>query len=595
MKPLPCHFPRHILIALVVAASLIFISLCSSGLAADVTIPEQVTIDAYEGYSQPQYTGIAIQMDVPLETVSLHWQSQWMTVTADADWQTAHPDMPLLVTIFPGMPEGIHTDTITIIAQDGSTNVIPIVFTVRSNRLITPDQITFGEVYGYTGEVSTAVQISIDGAVSNLQATSSNPNISASLSSSSMNSGDHALLTIKARNGLDAGEHTALITLTGDHCTGVIPVTFSVNIAKSLHAPQGVSFSAIHGYAGSPETTAEVGVSGTAANLRIDSDNRSIEVSVSPTNINGGEKAIITFRAANGLPIGKHTAYVVLSADGFLPETFPVTFTVNQSNSLSVSSEVAFSLREGYQGQPSTTVQVGVNGTASNIRVSSSNPAIEAFIQPNTISSGQTATLTLRAQSALAINRYIGVITLTANECSTNVSVVLNVEVDDSASDIVWITEDDDAQSDQEASALETPAVDLANAQSEQIDTASETSVLDESKTSTQAPVSASSAAQSTDSATLPITVNVMDRAGATATAAPVAPVAQSKSGSIFNCKEWVYVRSGPGTEYPAIDHASLGESLELLEWNSTQDWCRVRLVNQGGEGWVHTKFIRKH
>lgn len=576
MKPLRSFLLRRILSVLGVAASLIFI-LSGPGVAAVISVPERVTLDAYEGYTQPIYTGIALQMDVPLETISLQWQNQWMSVSVDADWQALNPNMPLLVTVFPGMSEGIHTDTIRLTAQDGTTADIPVVFTVRPNRIITPSQITFGEVSGYMGEVSTAVQISMDGTANKLLATSSNPDITASLSSSSMNSGDHTLLTVRARNGLDAGEHTALITLTSDNSTGAIPVTFSVSIAKSLHAPQGVSFSAIHGYSNSPQTTAEVGVSGAATNLHVESDNRNIAVSISPTSINGGEKAIMTFRAANGLAVGKHTAYVVLSADGFLPETFPVTFTVSQSNSLSASSEIAFSLREGYEGQPSTTLQVGVIGTASNIRASSSNPAIEAFIQPETLTGEKNATLTLRAQPSLSPNRYVSVITLTANECSTNISVVLNVEANDSAPAASVISEND--------LPADTPEATLPEA------TIPDATLPD--ATLPEATLPDASAAQSANiTLSSPITVNASETASVEAQSTP-AP--QSKTGSIFNCEEWVYIRSGPGTEYPAIDHASLGESLELLEWSTALDWCRVRLVDQGGEGWVHAKFVRKY
>ena len=60
----------------------------------------------------------------------------------------------------------------------------------------------------------------------------------------------------------------------------------------------------------------------------------------------------------------------------------------------------------------------------------------------------------------------------------------------------------------------------------------------------------------------------------------------------VGHCKEWVNVRSGPGTDYDVIGRAYLDEIIELLEWNKGETWCKVLYNNGNALGWIHGRFI---
>ena len=60
----------------------------------------------------------------------------------------------------------------------------------------------------------------------------------------------------------------------------------------------------------------------------------------------------------------------------------------------------------------------------------------------------------------------------------------------------------------------------------------------------------------------------------------------------IGRCREWVNVRSGPGTSHSIVGRAYLGEAIRLLRWNEDETWGRVIYNNNGNAGWVYQKFI---
>lgn len=60
----------------------------------------------------------------------------------------------------------------------------------------------------------------------------------------------------------------------------------------------------------------------------------------------------------------------------------------------------------------------------------------------------------------------------------------------------------------------------------------------------------------------------------------------------IGRCKEWVNIRSGPSTKHDIIGRAYLGETIELVEWNQGETWCKVYYDNGNKVGWVFGKFI---
>lgn len=56
--------------------------------------------------------------------------------------------------------------------------------------------------------------------------------------------------------------------------------------------------------------------------------------------------------------------------------------------------------------------------------------------------------------------------------------------------------------------------------------------------------------------------------------------------------KEWASIRSGAGTDFPAVDKVYLGETLELVQWNQSETWCKVLYRGGTKAGWIFGEFI---
>lgn len=68
--------------------------------------------------------------------------------------------------------------------------------------------------------------------------------------------------------------------------------------------------------------------------------------------------------------------------------------------------------------------------------------------------------------------------------------------------------------------------------------------------------------------------------------------IVEYEKARIGNCREWVNVRSGPGTEYEIIGRAYLNEKIELLQWNKDETWCDIIYNGGNNRGWVYWTFI---
>ena len=53
-----------------------------------------------------------------------------------------------------------------------------------------------------------------------------------------------------------------------------------------------------------------------------------------------------------------------------------------------------------------------------------------------------------------------------------------------------------------------------------------------------------------------------------------------------------VELRRGPSTEYLILRNLEAGEQVEVLEQNEEQGYSRVKVVDQGTEGWILTRFL---
>lgn len=53
-----------------------------------------------------------------------------------------------------------------------------------------------------------------------------------------------------------------------------------------------------------------------------------------------------------------------------------------------------------------------------------------------------------------------------------------------------------------------------------------------------------------------------------------------------------VELRRGPSTEYLILRNLEAGERVEVLEQNAEQGYSRVRVLDEGTEGWILTRFL---
>ena len=53
-----------------------------------------------------------------------------------------------------------------------------------------------------------------------------------------------------------------------------------------------------------------------------------------------------------------------------------------------------------------------------------------------------------------------------------------------------------------------------------------------------------------------------------------------------------VELRRGPSTEYLIVRNLEAGEQVDVLEQNEEQGYSRVRVADQGTEGWILTRFL---
>jgi SH3 domain protein len=53
-----------------------------------------------------------------------------------------------------------------------------------------------------------------------------------------------------------------------------------------------------------------------------------------------------------------------------------------------------------------------------------------------------------------------------------------------------------------------------------------------------------------------------------------------------------VELRRGPSTEYLILRNLEAGERVEVLEQNEAEGYSRVRVADQGTEGWILTRFL---
>lgn len=61
---------------------------------------------------------------------------------------------------------------------------------------------------------------------------------------------------------------------------------------------------------------------------------------------------------------------------------------------------------------------------------------------------------------------------------------------------------------------------------------------------------------------------------------------------TVVKAKNGADIRVGPGKSYDVIGQVKNGETIELLEWNANESWCKVLYNNGNNLGWLYYKYI---
>lgn len=70
-------------------------------------------------------------------------------------------------------------------------------------------------------------------------------------------------------------------------------------------------------------------------------------------------------------------------------------------------------------------------------------------------------------------------------------------------------------------------------------------------------------------------------------------PVRENQRATVINVREYANVRALPSTDAAITGQVSLGETIELLEWDETGTWCKIIYNGGSNLGWLHGKFIK--
>jgi glucose/arabinose dehydrogenase/PKD repeat protein len=275
---------------------------------------------------------------------SLDW-----TAADDAPWLSVSPGGGSgagSLTVTPdtsGLDAGTHSANVTISAAgaSGSPRVVPVTLTVDPRPpgpalAIAPGTLAFtGTEGGASPPVRTLAVSNSGGGTMDWTASDDAPWLSVAPASGT-NGGD---ITVSASiDGLDAGSHTATITVSAPGASGsprTVPVTFTVEEPPQPPAlavsPAALSFSATQG-APTVASKAFTVTNAGGGTLEFTAAANVPWLTVSPGSDTAPRTVSVTPSTA-GLAPGVHTATVTVDAPGATgsPRTVDVTFTVSEA------------------------------------------------------------------------------------------------------------------------------------------------------------------------------------------------------------------------------------------------------------------------
>ncbi|MDI4649830.1 S-layer homology domain-containing protein [Cohnella hashimotonis] len=255
-----------------------------------------------------------------------------------------------------------------------------------------------------------------------------------------------ASFTVKAKDGLAAGTHTATVTIKAEHLTDVSfqvtqvvhepPLTYSITPIADQTATE-----LVQGYASGTQQTKTISIANTGTggltNLAVSLSGEGAEdfVLTQPASTleSGSPAASFTVAAKDGLAAGTHTATVTIKAEHLTDVSFQVTQVVHEPpltySIAPIADQTATELFQGYASgtQQTKTISIANTGTGglTNLAVSLSGEGAEDFVltQPaSTLESGSpAASFTVKAKDGLAAGTHTATVTIKA-EHLTDVS-----------------------------------------------------------------------------------------------------------------------------------------------------------------------------
>ena len=358
-----------------------------------------------------------------------------------------------------GLSEGTYTDTLTITGNNGITLSVSLSFTVNAATTYTasvdPTSKTFtaAEV-GYSEQTTQEFTIKNTGTgnLTNLSAaltTGTNFEISTALSGDSITSGNTATVSVRPVTGLSAGTYTDTLTITGDNGIALtVSLSFAVSAATTYTAtvdPTSKTFTAAE--VGYSEQTAQVFTitntgTGNLTNLNAalgngSSSNFEISSALSGDSITSGNTATVSVRPVTGLSAGTYTDTLTITSNNGITLSVSLSFTVNAATTYTASvdptSKTFTAAEVGYSEQTTQEFTIKNTGTGNLTNLSAAlttgtNFEISTALSGDSITSGNTATVSVRPVIGLSEGTYTDTITITGDNGIT-LSVSLSFTV----------------------------------------------------------------------------------------------------------------------------------------------------------------------
>ncbi len=293
-----------------------------------------------------------------------------------------------------------------------------------------PNSLSVAQGASGSGTISTAIASGVAGTVS-LSVTGQPSGASASLSPTSVASGASSTLTVNAGT---AAPGVYSLTVTGtegiETHTATVSLTITAGVVDDfsiLASPN--SLSVVQGASGTSSISTAVvsGVAGTVSLAAIGLPSGA-SASLSSTSVTAGGSSVLTVNAGTAAP-GVY-AIAVTGAEGSMSHSADISLTVTApvANDFSISaSPNSFSIAQGASGG-STISTATTSGSSQAVALSLSGlPAgASASFSPTSVTSGQSASLTINAGAA-APGVYPLNVTGTATSGAHATSVLLTI------------------------------------------------------------------------------------------------------------------------------------------------------------------------